>query len=153
MSGKSAKSSGGAKPNPRRERVAHALREALIAAISADVKDPRVHAVEMLTVTRVELNVDMAVANVYVSIVARDDADADAALAGLQKSAGFLRGPIGRTLGLQHAPELRFFADGSVDMGEKLAQILREDEDKAKAAGRVPGEAPVTPTAPDEDKP
>jgi ribosome-binding factor A len=120
----------------RRERVAHAIREALTEAIAADVKDPRVHAPDMLTVTRVELNVDMAVANVYVSIV--PDTAADAALAGLAKAAGFLRGPIGRTIGLQHAPELRFFVDKSVDMSEKLAEILREDEAKARAAGRDP---------------
>jgi ribosome-binding factor A len=123
--------------NARRERVAHALREALIQAIAADVRDPRVHAGQMLTVTRVELNVDMAVANVYISIVG-DDAIADAAVAGLQKAAGFLRGPIGRTVGLQHAPELRFHRDVSIDMRDKLAEILREDEEKARAAGRDP---------------
>jgi ribosome-binding factor A len=121
--------------NARRERVAHALREALIEAIAADVRDPRVHAGQMLTVTRVELNVDMAVANVYVSIVG-DDATAEAAVVGLQKAAGFLRGPIGRTVGLQHAPELRFQRDVSIDMRDKLAEILREDEEKARAAGR-----------------
>ena len=131
--------------NARRERVAHALREALTEAIAADVRDPRVHAPQLLTVTRVEPNVDMAVANVYVSIVG-DEAVAEAALAGLQKAASFLRGPIGRTVGLQHAPELRFVRDESIDMRDKLAEILREDEMKAKAAGREPGSPTPTPT-------
>ena len=138
-----------AKPNPRKERVATAIREALTEAITADVRDPRVKAPDLLTVSRVEMNVDMAVANVYVSIVGKDSV-IDGALAGLQKAAGFLRGPIGRTVGLQHAPELRFFLDKSIDMKDKLAEILREDEMKAKAAGRVPGVAdPVEP--PKED--
>jgi ribosome-binding factor A len=109
--------------------------------IAADVRDPRVHAPTMLTVAKVELNVDLSVANCYVSIVA-DDATAEAALEGLKKAAGFLRGPLGRRLGLQRAPELRFMADPSVDMSDKLARILREDEEKAKAAGRVPGQGP-----------
>ncbi len=122
----------------RRERVAHAIREALTEMIAADVKDPRVHAPTMLTVTRVEMNVDMAVANCYVSIVAKDDATVDGALAGLAKAAGFLRGPIGRTVGLQHAPELRFLHDLSIDMTKKLSAIVREDEEKARAAGREP---------------
>ncbi len=122
----------------RRERVAHAIREALTELIAAEVKDPRVHAPTMLTITRVELNVDMAVAHCYVSIVADDDATIDAAIAGLNKAAGFLRGPIGRTVGLQRAPELRFVHDATVDMSEKLARIVREDEDKARAAGREP---------------
>ncbi|MFT3700560.1 MAG: 30S ribosome-binding factor RbfA [Kofleriaceae bacterium] len=131
----------GNKPNPRKERVAHAIREALQEAIRADVRDPRVHLPELLTVSRVEMNVDMAVANVYVSIVGSDKVVEDA-LTGLQKAAGFLRGPIGRTVGLQHAPELRFTVDKSIDMKDKLAEILREDEEKARAAGRVPGQAP-----------
>jgi ribosome-binding factor A len=130
-----------AKPNARKERVATAMREALTEAIKSDVRDPRVHAVSLLTVSRVEMNVDMAVANVFVSIVG-DDRVADAAIIGLQKAAGFLRGPIGRTVGLQHAPELRFVLDKSVDMKDKLAEILREDEEKAAAAGRIPGQAP-----------
>ena len=138
-----------AKPNPRKERVATAIREALTEAIAADVRDPRVKAPDLLTVSRVEMNVDMAVANVYVSIVGKDSV-IDGALVGLEKAAGFLRGPIGRTVGLQHAPELRFFLDKSIDMKDKLAEILREDEMKAKAAGRVPGVAdPVEP--PKED--
>ena len=76
--------------------------------------------------------------------------DVDNAIAGLQKSAGFLRGPIGRTVGLQHAPELRFFADASVDMSEKLAQILRDDEERARAAGREVGQAEPAPVTPGE---
>ena len=131
-----------AKPNARKERVATALREALTDAIKADVRDPRVHAPSLLTVSRVEMNVDMAVANVFISIVG-DDRVAEAAIIGLQKAAGFLRGPIGRTVGLQHAPELRFVLDKSVDMKDKLAEILREDELKAAAAGRAVGEAPA----------
>jgi ribosome-binding factor A len=126
----------------RKTRVEHGIRDALTEMIAADVRDPRVHAPTMLTISRVELNVDLSVARCYVSIVA-DDATADAALEGLSKAAGFLRGPIGRRLGLQKAPELRFLADPSIDVSEKLAQIIREDEEKARAAGREP-QTPTT---------
>ena len=132
------------KGGARRERVAHNIRDALTEMISADVKDPRVHAPTMLTVSRVELNVDLSVARCYVSIVG-DDATADAALEGLNKAAGFLRGPLGRRLGLQRAPELRFLIDPSVDVSAKLAAIVREDEEKARAAGREPGVADPAP--------
>jgi ribosome-binding factor A len=128
------------KGGARRERVAHNIRDALTEMITADVKDPRVHAPTMLTVSRVELNVDLSVARCYVSIVG-DDATADAALEGLNKAAGFLRGPLGRRLSLQRAPELRFLIDPSIDVSAKLAAILREDEEKARAAGREPGVA------------
>lgn len=122
----------------RKARVEHALRETLTELIAADVKDPRVRAATMLTITKVELNVDLSVANVYVSVVG-DDATADGVIAGLTKAAGFLRGPVARRLSLQRAPELRFKHDVSVDVGEKLAAIIREDEERARAAGRTPG--------------
>ena len=130
----------------RKNRVEHGLRDVLQAAIANDVRDPRVRAATMVTVSKVEVNVDMSVARVYVSIVG-DEATADGVIAGLQKAAGFLRGPVGRELNLQYAPELRFIADLSVDMSDKLAAILREDAERARAAGRVVGEAEPTPPA------
>ena len=121
----------------RKARVEHALRDVLTELIASEVKDPRVRAATLLTVTKVELNVDLAVANVYVSVVG-DDAIAEGVIAGLSKAAGFLRGPAARRLALQRAPELRFWLDASVDMNEKLAAVIREDEEKARAAGRGP---------------
>jgi ribosome-binding factor A len=128
----------------RKARVEHALRDVLTELIASDVKDPRVRAATLVTVTKVELNVDHSVANVYVSVVGpRGDgeATADGALAGLSKAAGFLRGPAARRLSLQRAPELRFHLDATIDVSEKLAAIVREDEEKARAAGRGPGGA------------
>ena len=121
----------------RKARVEHALRDVLIKMVANDVRDPRVKAATLLTITKVELNVDLTVARVYVSIIG-DDAVRDGAIAGLQKAAGFLRGPAGRELKLQKAPELRFIHDVGVDMSEKLASIVRDDEQKAREAGREP---------------
>ena len=138
------------KNGARRERLAHNIRDALTEMISADVRDPRVHAPTMLTVARVELNVDLSVANCFISIVG-DDATADDAIEGLKKAAGFLRGPLGRRLSLQRAPELRFSLDPSIDVGAKLRAIVKDDEERARAAGREPGVAALTPPKPEPD--
>lgn len=130
----------------RRARVEHALRDVLQGAIATDVKDPRVRAATLITVSKVELNVDLSVAHVYVSIVGDDP---DGVVAGLVKAASFLRGPIARELNLQRAPELRFLHDVSIDMSEKLAAIVREDEERARAAGRS-SEAPAGDATPAE---
>ena len=128
----------------RRERVAHAIREAVTELIAADVKDPRVRAAS-IAITRVELNADLAIARCYVAIrVDGDDpAIVDGALAGLVHAARFLRGPVARRIGLARAPELRFFADHSADVGEQLSAIVREDEERARAAGRDPPLPPM----------
>lgn len=133
----------------RKSRVEHGLRDVLTSAIANDVKDPRVRAATLITVSKVELNVDMAVANVYVSIIG-DDATVDGVIAGLTKAAGFLRGPVGRELNLQHAPELRFFHDVSIDVSAKLSSIVRDDEERARAAGRVV-ESSIVPPKPERD--
>jgi ribosome-binding factor A len=130
----------------RKSRVEHALRDVLTTAINNDVKDPRVRAATLITVAKVEMNVDLSVANVYVSVIG-DDATADGVIAGLQKAAGFLRGPVGRELNMQRAPELRFMLDVTIDVSAKLSAIVREDEERARAAGRVP-EAPIVPDKP-----
>ena len=136
----------------RKQRIEHGLRDVLTELIAREVRDPRVRSAKLITVTRVELNVDLSVAMVYVSIVG-DNAMADGVIAGLAKAAGFLRGPAGRKLNLQHAPELRFLRDVSIDMSEKLAAIVRDDEDRARASGRdpaAPAPAPPPPLPPDD---
>ena len=130
------KTGGGRKP-----RIEHALRQAVTEAIASEVRDPRVHAPTMLTVSRVELNADMSIARCYVSIVAPTDEIRDAALAGLVKATGFLRGPVARQVGLQRAPELRFALDESLDISDQLAAIVRDDVARARAAGRAPESA------------
>ena len=121
--------------NQRKHRVEHGLRDVLTELIAREVRDPRVRAATLITVTRVELNVDLSIASVYVSIIG-DDATAAGALAGLAKAASFLRGPVARKLNLARAPELRFVPDASIDMTERLAAIIRDDEERARAAGR-----------------
>jgi ribosome-binding factor A len=128
----------------RKVRLEHSIREELQDLVANEVRDPRVKAATLLTIAKVELNVDNSVAMVYVSVVG-EDATADGVIEGLKKAAGFLRGPIGRRLNLQHAPELRFALDRSIDMSQKIASVLREDAEKARAAGREPEPNPAVP--------
>jgi ribosome-binding factor A len=139
----------------RKAKVEGALRDALAELIAREVKDPRVHAAGLVSVTRVECNVDLSVASVYVSIFgdARHKGDPDQAVKALGSAAGFLRGPTGRMLGMRHPPELRFVRDVGAQVGLDLAAIIREDEEKARAAGRVPGEAAPKPVDPDQTAP
>lgn len=134
----------------RKSRVGDAIRDALSEMIRREVKDPRVTSAGVITITRVEMNVDMQVANVYVSIYGEDNV-AERAIAGLVASAGFLRGPLGRRLRLGRPPELRFIRDTGVEFGMELTRIVRDDEARARAAGRDPNADTVrTAPAPDD---
>jgi ribosome-binding factor A len=126
----------------RKAKVEQALRDTLAEMIPREVKDPRVRAAGLVSVTRVECNVDLSVARVYVSVYGGKDDAIQAAVTGLQAAAGFLRGPTGRALNLRHPPELRFYRDQTAQVGLDLAAIVREDEAKAREAGRLPGQPP-----------
>jgi ribosome-binding factor A len=137
----------------RRVRVEQALRDTLAEMIDREVKDPRVKGAGLVTVQRVELNADLSVARVYVSVFG-DDITAKKAMAGLAAAGTFLRGPLGRKLHLQRPPELRFVRDESPEIVRHLAEIVRDDQARARAAGRddaAPAAAPVVAVVPAED--
>ncbi len=143
-------SSGG---NPRRPRVAQAIREALGDLIRSELSDPRVKRAGFVSINHVELNKDMGLAHIYISFYGGDDAAGEPAVAVLNKAAGKLRGPLGRTLKLQRAPELRFVHDQSSEFDVRLSQIIRDDELRhvAEDATEDGADASVKPDAASQD--
>lgn len=133
----------------RKAKVEHALRDVLSDLVRREVRDPRVARAGLVSITRVELNVDFSVADVYISVVGPggvSSPQAEIAVAALVRAAKFLRGPTGRALNLAHPPELRFLLDESAVMQERIRAVLLEDEAKARAAGReVESSVPVRP--------
>jgi len=93
-----------------------------LSAMLREIKDPRVQG-KLLTVVRVNLSGDGSTAKVHVSDMQGLDS-AREATKGLESAAGFLRGELGRRLGLRKAPELRFVADNSIEEGTQIIQKL-----------------------------
>jgi ribosome-binding factor A len=114
----------------RPRRVAEAIKEELADLIAREVKDPRVKE-GLVTVTHVEVNRDLSVAVIGVSILVGDPM---AVMTGLEKAAGFLRGPLARRLKLRISPELRFHHDRSQAFTGRLHEIVSEDERKRREA-------------------
>mgnify|MGYP000123487162 CR=1 FL=1 len=123
------------KGNPRRPRVAQAIREGLSELIGANINDPRITKAGFVSVNHVDLNKDMSVAHVYLGFYGGQDELAEPAVEILNKGAGRLRGPLGRLLRLQRAPELRFVYDQSGEFGVRLSEVIRDDERKREMAG------------------
>lgn len=138
----------------RRARLAEAVRAEVSQLIARELRDPRIEAAGP-TVTLVELNVDYTVARIGVTFVVADPAARRAGLAGLAAAAAHMRGPLGRRLRLRVAPELRFFADESIDLRARLDAIVRDDAERAAAAQGAPAPSADAPDgapteAPDE---
>jgi ribosome-binding factor A len=122
----------------RPRRVAEAIKAELADLIAREVKDPRVRE-GLVSVSHVEVNRDLSVAEIGVSILVGEP---KGVMAGLEKAAGFLRGPLARRLNLRISPELRFHHDQSQEMASRIHAVVREDEERRREAdgeGSAPG--------------
>lgn len=112
----------------RLDRVNEEIKKEL-AVLLPTVKDPRVPT--LLSVTAVMTTPDLKQAKVFVSSMTGDDAQT---LAGLRRSAGYLRSALSHRLNLRYTPELVFHIDSSIKEGLKINQILtdiaKKDEEK-----------------------
>jgi ribosome-binding factor A len=105
---------------PRSRRVGDQIQRTLSTLIRREIKDPRLGSV---TLTEVQVASDLAYAKVFYAVLggSKDPALTQEILEG---AAGFLRGPLGRALGLRHSPELRFVADNLLEDGAKLHALV-----------------------------
>jgi ribosome-binding factor A len=108
----------------RTTRVAQLVREAISDALArGEVKDPRVRAAGLVTVTHVEVSGDLRHAKVYVVV---HGGDAKEAAKGLGSAAGFLRRKVGELLRAKAIPELAFFPDEGYERGIRMERLLDE---------------------------
>ncbi|MBN1179179.1 MAG: 30S ribosome-binding factor RbfA [Anaerolineae bacterium] len=107
------------------KRAAELVKIHLVDLLRTRVNDPRV---QMVTITDVEVNTDATQAKVYFSVLG-DREERDAALAGLQSAAGFMRRELGPRIRLRNTPELLFYWDASFERGERIAGLLDQLKD------------------------
>ena len=134
------------KSYPRAKRVGQQIQRALSELIRRDLRDPRLG---MVTLTEVRMSNDLSYAKVYYSVMG-----ADPLLAGqvLAQAADVLRGPLGRALGIRHAPELRFVQDELIENGARLSALINQAV-KSDVARHVDEPEPLAPddAAADDD--
>jgi ribosome-binding factor A len=105
----------------RPERVAHLVQAELARLFLREAKDPRLREV---TVTGVRMSPDLRLARVFFRTLG--DATARSATEqALGRAAAFLKGQVGRGLGLRVTPELRFEYDTTPDQAQRLDDLLR----------------------------
>ncbi len=104
----------------RHRKLEAELQRALAELVGREVKDPRVGNV---TITAVAVTPDLRTARVFFTPFA-SSRGADEVGAGLTRAASFLRGEVGRRLGLRRAPRLEFVFDDSFDRAERLSSLI-----------------------------
>jgi ribosome-binding factor A len=110
----------------RMRRVDEAMREVLSDAITSELKDPRVG---FVTVTAVNTSPDLRHARVFVSVLG-DEPVRRRSLDGLRSAHGYLQKRVAGELRLKHTPALEFAYDDTVDRGQRINQLLAEEEQR-----------------------
>jgi len=107
----------------RMRRVDEAMREVLSAAITSELKDPRVG---FVTVTSVDTAPDLRHARVYVSVLGTDPVRRRS-LDGLRSAHGYLQRRVADELKLKHTPTLDFVYDDTLDKAQRIDELLQRE--------------------------
>jgi ribosome-binding factor A len=112
-------------PYKRSQRLNILLREEIADIIMKRVKDPRFG---FVTVTEVSLSDDLKIANVYISVLKREEQDL--AIEILNSARGAIRSDMAKRVRLKYIPQLEFRIDQSIDQGFRIDKLLKETHEK-----------------------
>lgn len=104
----------------RSEKVEQFIKEELSQIIQREVRDPRIG---FVSITDVEVSVDLRHARVFVSVLG--DAEAKAAtMDGLRSALGYIRRELGSRLQMRRTPDIAFKLDESIERGARVTKLL-----------------------------
>jgi ribosome-binding factor A len=123
----------------RQLRVGEELRHALAQLLRpGELRDPALFDANV-TVTEVQISPDLRNATAFVMPLG--GANAADIIAGLRRSAPYLKGQVAKTVRLRHVPNLGFQLDSAFDSAERISTLLhseaveRDLQDKDEAGG------------------
>ncbi len=103
-------------------RIDEQYRKEISQILNYELKNPNVTG--LISVTKVKVTNDLKFAKIYVSIL--NSKNLKDTLAGLKKSAGFIRSELAKRVNLRNTPEIIFELDDSLEYGAKIDSILKE---------------------------
>ena len=106
----------------RTDRVSAQLRRDIGQIVHQAVRE---HGLPSVSVSDVEVTRDLAHAKVFVTALLPEQGPA--AVKALKELAPELRYRLGQAVRMRHVPEVHFFYDDSVDKGERIERLLREN--------------------------
>ena len=113
----------------RTDRINEQLREEISTLLTRQVKDPRLNAI--ISITRVVSSGDLRSARVYISVIGNQETR-NAALAGMQSAASYLRRELRDRINMKHTPFLSYQLDDSLEEADQLFRLMNQvkPEDK-----------------------
>lgn len=106
---------------PRALRVSQQIKRELADLVRRNLKDERICGI--VSITDVECSADCRSARIFISVFG-EETERTGTLEALKEHTGFIRGELGRRLGLRFAPEISFKLDDSLERGAKVSQLI-----------------------------
>ncbi|MEW6029146.1 MAG: 30S ribosome-binding factor RbfA [Chloroflexota bacterium] len=110
----------------RLQRIADRIRQELSEMLIREISDPRL---ELIYVTDVRVDRELAYADIYVSAVEGTARSAEV-LAGLGSASGFMRRTLAGRVELRVFPRLRFHWDPTPENADHIEKVLAELREK-----------------------
>jgi|YelNatPaOPRAMG01_1025707.scaffolds.fasta_scaffold00119_50 ribosome-binding factor A len=114
----------------RHERVASQIKREISNILHDNLKDPRIG---FVTVTRIELSMDLRFARIYYSVFGDAQQKLDTSEA-LKSATGFIRRLVAQRLNLKFIPQISFREDDSIEVGfridEEIERLKKTQNDK-----------------------
>jgi ribosome-binding factor A len=143
------RASGPLPASQRQLRVGEELRHALAQLLRPGVlRDPALRDAN-ITVVEVRVSPDLRNATAFVMPLA--GANADQVMAGLKRSAVFVKGQVARMVELRQVPNIVFALDGAFDNAARIAALLARPEVERDLHPDPPDPDPSDPDHPDGD--
>jgi ribosome-binding factor A len=108
----------------RLERLGEQIREEVSQIVAYELEDERIG---LATVTDARVAPDMASVRVYVSVAGGTEEQAGS-LAALNHAAGYVRRLLAPRLRIKRAPTVSFALDESLQRGNRIEQLLKEND-------------------------
>lgn len=110
----------------RTRRIGNQIRQMLGELLLRDLRDPRIRAAGVVSITHVQVTPDLAQARVFLSATDDRSSVREAMVVGFRSAGRYLRGEVGRRLKLRRVPVLKFELDEALERANRLERVLKE---------------------------
>ena len=108
----------------RLKRVNQLLKQEISQIIQKELDNP---SIGFVTVTRVDVNHDLSIAKVYISVMEKNERKQDT-LKALNNASSYIKKLLGARIKLRYMPEVKFFEDKSIDEDMRIEEIFKKIE-------------------------
>jgi ribosome-binding factor A len=125
-------------PTRRQEKVSRVVKEVVSDAITNHLNDPRIEG--LISITRVEMTADLRIANVYISILGKNDTAQNKTFAAIEHARSRIQSLMAVKLKSKFCPVLHFYKDEKFKKAMETMKLIDKAMAELEKTNPVPPE-------------